>query len=381
MKLILDQAALVAELSVLQGIVDRKAPIEELKNVRLEAKQDGRLVLTATDLEVGVVTQVTADVEEPGEILVEAREFHETMRRMPAGTVELRHPDDRGERKLQVEAERRHFRLPATDTSNYPTLPRKEGEEPTAVISAGTLAEMIRGVIFTITVDDPRYSLGGALWEIESGQLTMVGTDGRRLALRRRPIQVVGDEIPKMIVPRKALAEIQKLAADHEGDAFLWVTPSHLFVQVGDRELETSLKNDTFPDYRKVIPENNDKVFDVDVKELRGALEGVSHLSQEQSRLVRLDLERELLVVSSSNPRGGMGRIELPVEYDGEILSIGFNAQYLVDFLAVVGTEKVRVSLGQPMTQGLFQPVREGGAPEGVEDLYIVMPMALPDAR
>ncbi len=380
MKLILDQAALVAELSVLQGIVDRKAPIEELKNVRLEAKPDGRLVLTATDLEVGVVTQVTADVEEAGEILVEARDFHETMRRMPAGTVELRHPDDRGERKLQVEAERRHFRLPAADTSNYPTLPRKEGE-PTAVLSAATLAEMIRGVLFTITVDDPRYSLGGALWEIESGQLAMVGTDGRRLALRRRPIQVVGDEVPKMIVPRKALAEIQKLAADHDGDAFLWATPSHLFVQVGDRELETSLKNDTFPDYRKVIPQNNDKVFDVDVRELRGALEGVSHLSQEQSRLVRLDLGSGMLVVSSSNPRGGMGRIELPIEYGGSDLSIGFNAQYLVDFLAVVGTERVRVSLGEPMTQGLFQPLRAEDAPEGVEDLYIVMPMALPDAR
>ncbi len=379
MKLIVDQASLVTELSVLQGIVDRKAPIEELKNVRLEARDDNRLVLTATDLEVGVVTQVTADVEEPGEILVEARDLHETMRRMPAGTVDLRHPDDRGERKLQVEAERRHFRLPAADTGNFPTLPRREGEA-TAVIAAPTLAEMIRGVLFTITVDDPRYSLGGALWEIESGQLAMVGTDGRRLALRRRPIQVVGDEVPQMIVPRKALAEIQKLAADHEGDAFLWATPSHLFVQVGDRELETSLKNDTFPDYRKVIPAANDKVFEIDAKEFRGALEGVSHLSQEQSRLVRLDLGKGNLVVSSWNARGGMGRIELPVEYDGGELAIGFNAQYLVDFLAVTGSGRVRVSLGEAMTQGLFQPVREE-TQEGVEDLYIVMPMALPDAR
>ncbi len=380
MKLVLDQAALVTELAALQGIVDRKAPIEELKNVRLEASPEGRLLMTATDLEVGVVTQVAAEVYEPGELLVDARDLHETVRRMPPGSVELRHPDDQGERKLQIEGERRHFRLPAAGTANYPTLPREEGE-PTAVMPAQLLAEMVRGVLFAVTMDDPRYSLGGALWEFSAGQLTMVGTDGKRLSLRERQVQVTGDEERKVIVPRKALAEIQKLAADHDGDAFCWATDTHLFVQVGDRKLETALKSDTFPDYRKVIPANNDKVFEIDTKEFRGALEGVSHLSQEQSRLVKLDLGEGMLVVSGWNARGGIGRIELPVEYGGAPLAIGFNAQYLVDFLAVVGTEKVRVSLGEPMTQGLFEPVREGEAGDPRRDLYIVMPMALPDAR
>jgi DNA polymerase-3 subunit beta len=370
MKIVVNQASLVQELALIQGIIERKSTIPILSNVLLNATENGRLALTATDLDVGFRSAIAAEVDQPGTAAVDARRLHDIARRLPPGEVSMR----LDEGALRIECERIRYKLAIQDAEQFPSLPVKEGK-PSALIRSAHLADMVRRVLFAITTDDPRYSLGGSLWRTTGERLTMVATDGHRLSLTTRALQGVQEEIPDMVVPRKALAEIGKLAAEDEQETYLWSRGGNLFVQVGERELNTHLQELRFPDYDRVIPQQNNKEFRVATGSLRAAIERVSLLSQEQSRLIRLDLSESALVLAAQHHQHGEAREELPVDYEGQAVQIGFNFQYLVDFLAVAGTDEVTVRLGEGMSQGLLEPTRPDD--DEREDLYVVMPMAL----
>jgi DNA polymerase-3 subunit beta len=370
MKFMIDQATLLKELNLLQGIIERKATLPILSNVLVEALEDGKIKLVATDLEIGFRSFIGASVQEGGTTTVHARRLHDIMRRLPAGNVEFAVEDS----ALHLRCERIHYRLATQNPGDFPSLKECAGE-PMAQIPAEPLADMIRRVLFTIKADDPRYSIGGALWEFSGDTLTLVGTDGHRLSLSRRPADVSTDEPIRLVVPHKAMSELQKLTADHEGDAYLWHVHDSLFVRLGSREVHTSLQEQKFPDYERVIPQGNDKIVRVGAEAIRNAVDRVAVLSAESSRLVKMSLDKDALTVSTSNAQTGEAQEELSVAFEGEPFAIGFNAQYLQDFLGVAGTQEVEMSFGQPMGQGLMRPVREEDDPR--EDLYIVMPMAL----
>lgn len=370
MRFVVDQAALLRELTLVQGIIERKATLPSLANIVITATESGQLKILATDLEVGLRTGVAATVEEPGTIAVDAKRIHEIVRRLPHGNLSFREKDG----VLHVNLERIRYRLTTHDTEDYPSLPVKEGN-PAGTIRSSLLAEMVRRVLFAITTDDPRYSLGGALFRLEDGTLLLVSTDGHRLSLTERPAKRLDPEVNDLIVPRKALAEIGKLAADDEADTFFWVQAGTLFVQVGERELNTHLPETRFPDFTRVVPEGNDKIVEVGTADLKNALDRVSVLSQDQSRMVRFSLSPETLALSTEHHQHGAANEELSVDYDGEAIDIGFNAQYIADYLAVAGTETIRLKLGEEMGQGLIEPGR--GDDDDAKDAYVVMPMAL----
>lgn len=371
MKITLDQGVLLRELAMIQGIIEKKATIPILSNVLLTAVEDGRLAIQATDLEVGFRSTVEATVKKPGATAVHARRLHDIVRRLPPGTLDFRQEGG----SLHIECERIRYRLATQDVEQFPSFRTKEGG-PTALLTAEQLEDMIKRVLFAVTAEDPRYTLGGALWELQGDVLTMVATDGHRLALTRRTGQnVAKKEAPPIVAPRKALTELARLAGDHGGDVYFWTTGSTLFAQFGERELWTNLQEQRFPDYRRVLPKGNDKVFEIGAGALREAIERVAVLSLEHTHLVKLELGAGQLRLSSVHQQVGEAQEDLSVEYSGEPLAVGFNAQYLLDFLGAVGTEKVRVSLGKEMGQGLFEPVRDAG--DSREDSYIVMPMAL----
>ena len=373
MKITVDQGSLLRELSLLQGIIERKATLPILANVLLTAHENGKLAIAATDLEIGFRSTIDATVEAPGTATVHARRMHDIVRRLPAGNLGFKLTDS----FLHLQTERIRYKLATQDADQFPSLRTREGK-PMAQLSAATLADMIKRVIFAITTDDPRYSIGGALWELEANALTIVATDGHRLSFCRRPAQRTSKskEVEKLVVPRKAVAELLRLASDHDGEIQLWNSHGNLFAAMGDREISTSLQEPRFPDYNRVIPQGNDRIVEIDRNLLKTAIERVAVLSQEHTHLVKLELQEGMLRVFSQHQQLGEAQEELSVEYTGEPFAIGFNAQYMLDYLAVTGTEKVRVCLGQEMTQGLFQPVRpdEDG---GKVDKYIVMPMAL----
>jgi len=371
MKISLDQGVLLRELNLIQGIIEKKATIPILSNVLLTAQDDGRLALQATDLEVGFRSSVEATVKKAGATAVHARRLHDIVRKLPPGTIQFRQEGN----SLHLECERIRYRLATQEVDQFPSFRTKEGG-PTTLLVAEQLADMIRKVLFAVTSDDPRYTLGGALWEFSGDVVTMVATDGHRLSLSRRTGQNVSKkETPAIVVPRKALSELAKLAAEHGGDVYLWITPSALFAQFGERELWTNLQEQRFPDYRRVLPKGNDKVFEIGVTQFREAIERVSVLSLEHTHLVKFEVGSEMLRLSAVHQQLGEAQEDVSVEFKGEPMAIGFNAQYLLDFLSVAGAEKVRVKLGKEMGQGLFEPVREEG--DNREDTYIVMPMAL----
>lgn len=371
MKIRLDQGALLRELAMLQGIIEKKGTIPILSNVLLTAVEGGRLSILATDLEVGFRSTIEAEIVEPGSTAVHARRLHDIVRKLPPGLVEFRHQSG----SLHIQCERIKYRLATQEVEQFPSFRQKEGG-PTSLLMAEQLADMARRVIYAVTSDDPRYTLGGALWEMQGDVLTMVATDGHRLALTRRTGQNVSKkDLPAIVVPRKALAELARLAGDHDGDMYLWQATGSLFANFGERELWTNLQEQRFPDYRRVLPQGNDKIVEISTAALREAIERVAVLSLEHTHLIKLELATDLLRLSAVHQQLGEAQEELAVEYSGDTLAIGFNAQYLLDFLAVVGTERVRMSLGKEMTQGLFEPVRPQG--DDREDKYVVMPMAL----
>lgn len=370
MKFTIDQTTLLKELNLLQGIIERKATLPILSNVLLEATVDGRLKLVATDLDLGFRAFIGASIDTPGTSTVHARRLHDIMRRLPAGQVEFETDDGH----LHIRCERIRYRLATQDPGEFPALKECSGE-PMAQVPAEHLSDMIRRVLFTIKADDPRYSIGGALWQFTGSSLTLVGTDGHRLSLSRRPADVSDDEERRIVVPLKAMAELQKLTAEHDGDAYLWHVHDSLFVRLGGREIHTSLQEQKFPDYDRVIPKANDKFARVGTEAIRNAVDRVAVLSAESTRLVKFTLDEGTMTISTSNVQMGEAQEEISVDYRGENFAIGFNAQYLQEFLGVAGTSEVELSFGQPMGQGLLKPLRTDGDPR--EDLYIVMPMAL----
>jgi DNA polymerase-3 subunit beta len=370
MKITVDQGTLLRELSLLQGIIERKATLPILANVLLTAREDGRLAIAATDLEIGFRSTVEATVEKPGTTTVHARRMHDIVRRLPPGNLGFRKDDG----FLHLHTERIRYKLATMDAGQFPEMDAREGK-PVATIPAAALADMIKRVMFAITTDDPRYSIGGALWELDDKGITIVATDGHRLSFCRRDARVSAKGTEKLVVPRKAVAELLRLAAEHDDDVEIWHSGGRLFALMGEREVHTSLQEPRFPDYRRVIPEKNDRIVEIDRELLKNAIERVAVLSQEHTHLVKIELEKGCLRVSTQHQQLGEAQEELSIEYSGETFAIGFNAQYVLDYLGVAGSDSIRLCLGEEMGQGLFQPAREGE--DSGRDKYIVMPMAL----
>jgi DNA polymerase-3 subunit beta len=235
---------------------------------------------------------------------------------------------------------------------------------------------MIEKVLFAITTDDPRYSLNGALLLVEGGRLTMVATDGHRLAYVSRPAGEAGSEALKVIVPRKTLNELQKLAEGQETVRF-GQQANQLFFQAGHRMLQSNTLEGKFPNYEKVLPPDNEIHLTLPTGALRDALDRVSLLSTDRSRAVRVALRAGEIELSSSSPEIGEAQETLAVEYEGREVVICFNARYLLDMLGVVGAERVVLKLKDEQTQGLLQPAPEEGAESSEDYRYVVMPMRL----
>lgn len=381
MKVTIDQTALLKELALLQGIIERKATLPILSNTMLTAEENGKLTIVATDLEIGFKSSVAATVSKGGVTTVHARRFHDIVRRLPAGTIGFELKDG----FLHLQTERIRYKLATQQPDQFPSLKKREGDA-IGSIEAPIMADMIKRVMFAITTDDPRYSIGGALWTLDKDGLTMVATDGHRLSICRRPAAIKGKGLEKIVIPRKAIAELARLAGEHGDDARLWHGQGNLFAAMGDREVQTSLQEPRFPDFQRVIPKKNDKSFTIERDALKSAIERVAVLSQEHTHLVKIELDEGMLRVSAQHQQLGDAQQELAIEYSGEQFAIGFNAQYLLDYLAVAGTKDVRVRLGESMGQGLLEPVwpeADGDDPPSIAaakkglDKYIVMPMAL----
>jgi DNA polymerase-3 subunit beta len=372
MELVVRKNELLRELQLFQGIVERKNTIPILANVLIEAKGD-EVRMLATDLEVALRSRCAASVTKAGSLTLPAKKLYEIVKALPDTDVRIEE-DKNG---VKVAADRFDSRMQTLPREDFPTLPEATGAAR-ASLPREALREMVAKTQFAITGEDTRYFLNGALFVLASDSMSLVATDGHRLALvsvKRDPKDSglkAGDEV-KVILPKKTLMELGKLLAESDGEIFYERGENHLFFEVGGRMLISRMIDGQFPAYERVIPKGNDKDIEFERERLTSAVKRVALLSNERSRAVKFEISKGKVEVTSSSSEFGEAREQLAVDYSGPTMAISFNAQYVLDFLNVVETDIVSLSLKDEVSQAVVKPI---GA-EGYDYTYVIMPMRI----
>jgi DNA polymerase III subunit beta len=367
MELVVRKNELLRELQLFQGIIERKNTIPILANVLLEAKGD-EVRMLATDLEVALRSRCQASVAKSGSLTLPAKKLFEIVRALPETDVRIEE-DKNG---VKVAADRFDSRMQTLPREDFPTLPEASGK-PRASLPRNALKEMVAKTQFAITGEDTRFFLNGAKFLLTPKTLTLVATDGHRLAL----VEVAHDcGVPEevgVILPKKTLLELGRLLVEGDGDILFESGENHLFFEVGGRMLISRMIDGQFPAYERVVPKGNDKLLEFERERLTNAVKRVALLSNERSRAVKFEISKGKVEVTSSSSEFGEAREQIPVEYTGAAMTISFNAQYVIDFLNVVETELVSLSLKDETSQAVMKPV----AAEGYDYTYVIMPMRI----
>jgi DNA polymerase-3 subunit beta len=367
MELVVRKNDLLRELQLFQGIVERKNTIPILANVLMEAKGNA-VQLLATDLEVGLRSRCAASVAKGGALTLPAKKLYEIVKALPETDVRI----EQDSSSVTVAADRFDSKMQTLPREDFPTVPEATGEG-LLTLPGKAIRDMIARTQFAITSEDTRYFLNGAQLVLRAANMTLVATDGHRLALVTVPRTGEADSETKVILPKKTLTELSKLLGDDDMEVRYEHGENHLFFHVGDRLLISRKIDGQFPAYERVIPKGNDKRVEFERDRLTSAIKRVALLSNERSRAVKLSIDKGKVEVTSSSPEFGEAHELLNVEYDGTPLQICFNAQYVLDFLSVVQTDSVALELKDEVSQAVMRPV----AAEGYEYTYVIMPMRI----
>src|SRR6476660_281095 len=367
MEFTVSRADLVRELNLSQGVVEKKTTIPILSNVLVEADGD-RVHLTATDLELGIRCSCAARVKKSGAGTIPARRLLDYVRLLPDSDVQVKVGDNHW---ANLVCGRSKTRIAGMSRDSFPELP--EMPETLAEIPIGVLNGMIAKTVFAISTEESRFTLNGALLVLRKGGLVMVATDGHRLAM----VESSGD-LPgvtgayRALLPRKAMAELQKLAADADATSVLRFAgdENHLFFELGGRLLLSRKLTGNFPDFERVLPKEHAHSVAVNRDEFRGAIERVAQFSDERSRGIRVQAAAGELKVHSSVSETGESEDSIAATYDGPAVEIGFNAEYLLNFLRVVTTDEVTFLFKDSHSAGELRP----GGDKAEKYRYVIMP-------
>ena len=371
MELVVRKTDLLRELQLFQGIVERKNTIPILANVLIEAAGD-EVKLLATDLEVGLRSRCNASVAKGGSLTLPAKKLYEIIKALPETDVRIEE-DKNG---VKVAADRFDSRMQTLPREDFPTLPEATGTH-SATLPRDIVRQMVAKTQFAITGEDTRYFLNGALFILRPDSMSLVSTDGHRLALigvPREKAKAKGkavDEEVRVILPRKTLLELGRLLAEGEGDIHYERGENHLFFDIGGRLLISRMIDGQFPAFERVIPKSNDKRVEFDRDRLTNAVKRVALLSNERSRAVKFQIDGGKVEIASSSPEFGEAKEVLMVDYAGPPVTICFNAQYVLDFLGVAETDTVSLEFKDEMSQAVMKPLNA----EGYDYTYVIMPM------
>jgi len=370
MEFTVSRADLVRELNLSQGVVEKKTTIPILSNVLVEADKD-RIILTATDLELGIRCSCPARVKKSGAGTIPARRLLDYVRLLPDADVQLKTLENHW---ASIISGRSRTRIAGMSRESFPELPAMP--PVLAEMPIGVLGAMIGKTIFSISNEESRFTLNAALMVLKKGGLVMVATDGHRLAMVESTEDLPGiTGSYRALLPRKAMAELQKLASDSNPETVVRFSgdENHLFFELGDRLLLSRKLTGNFPDYERVLPKEQPLSVSINREEFRGAIERVAQFSDERSRAIRVQVAPGEMKVYSSVSDTGESEDSIPVAYEGTSVEIGFNAQYLLDFFRAVNSEEVRFLFKDPHSAG---ELRAGG--EKTDHYrYVIMPMRI----
>ena len=370
MKVTIERAALVKALGHVQSVVERRNTIPILSNVLLQAG-DGKLILTATDLDIEVQEEAAAHTDSEGATTVSAVTLFEIVKRLPDGAqVSLAMLSDEG--RLEVTSGRSRFVLAVLPDADFPSL---AGDNLDVQFSMPTddLRRLLDKARFAMSQEETRYYLNGvyfhAVTDLDAPVIRVAATDGHRLARLEAPLPKGADAMPGVIVPRKAVAELGRLLDSADEMVEIGLSNSKVRFEFGAGRLTSKLIDGSFPDYERVIPKDNPYTLKLDNKIFAQAVDRVSTVSADRTKSVKLAIDKDQLRLAVNNPEAGSAFEELSVDFDGEPTEVGFNARYLMDIAQQVESESAVFRLSDPSSPTV---IFDEGDPHA---LYVLMPL------
>jgi DNA polymerase III subunit beta len=371
MEITVSKFELLRELTATQGVVERKTTIPILSNYLFEAAGD-KLSLTATDLDLSLRTSCSAKVKKEGSCTIPARKLHDYVKLLPDAEITIKLLDNHW---VSIRCGRSNTKMVGMAKANFPTLPVFPNAG-VVKIPAQVLRNLIAKTGFAIANEESRYTLNGGLMMIKPESITMVATDGHRLAHVERSgekFEGVSGEM-KTLIPKKAMDELKSLLDSTDVESIDFAKDeSTLYFRIGPRLLTSRQLTGQFPNFEAVLPKDNSKSINLHGDELGSAIARVAQFADERSRAVRLKLENGELKLSASSSETGESEDSIETDYKGESLTIGFNAQYIIDFLKAAGHGDVKLELKDSQSAGQLRPAES----EDYKYRYIVMPMRI----
>jgi len=371
MEIVVSRNDLLRELTATQGVVERKTTIPILSNFLLEAAGE-KLAITATDLDLSLRTSCPAKVKKEGSCTIPARKLHDYVKLLGDGEITIKLLENHW---VSIRSGRSNTKMVGMARANFPALPNFPAAD-IVKIPAQVLRTLIAKTIFAISNEESRYTLNGALMVLKPESITMVATDGHRLAHienSNAKFKVSGEL--KTLVPKKAMAELNSLLQSSDAEEVEFARDeSTLFFRVGGRLLTSRQLTGQFPNYEAVLPKDNNKMVTVGCEELSSAIQRVAQFADERSGAIRMKLEKNEIKISSSSTETGESEDTIETTYAADPVTIGFNSQYLLDFLKATSGGEVRIEFKDAQSAGQLRPSDNG---DEYKYRYIVMPMRI----
>lgn len=362
MKFKVEKTILLNGIQTVQNVITSKSALPILSNILLETQQD-KLRLTATDLDIGISCVIPVDIQEAGAITIPAKRFGDIIKELPTDSVSI---STKKNNQVTINTDSCEFKIMGLSKEEFPKLPEFQNKEAVRLDQAA-LKEMLGLVSFAVSYDEARYILNGILFKIIKNNLTLVATDGKRLAVVEKKLNQSLDKDVQMVVPVKTIHELNRNLKE-DGELSVILGNNQVLFDLGSAIVISRLIEGEFPDYRQVIPPVVESKMKVNRGEFLLAVKRAALLATPDYQAIKLEVFKNKLVVSKSTPDIGESREEIPVEYKGRELVIGFNPGYLIDVLKNLHNEYLELELSDSEKPGV---VRTDGY------VYIVLPMRL----
>jgi len=357
MEFVIKQSVLKDELGFVQGIVEKKSTIPVLSNILIESIGENNIRIVGTDLDVTIRCEAEADIKKAGSMCIQARKLFDIVRLLPDADVHFTKDENEW---VKLNCGKSNFRLAGVSREQFPEVPNFKSAP--MKLSADIFNHFIQNTAFAITNEQSRFTLSGAKFMIDGGMARMVTTDGHRLAFIEKKLNTEATEAMDALIPKKALMELTKIARDAKGEVSFGEDPNHIYFEVNGRLLITRKLSGTFPNYEMVIPKDNDKKAIFDAEEMKNAIRRVSLMADERTRSIRMTVRTNEIEIGAQSSEEGEASEKVVADYSGDEVEVGFNSQYLQEFLNVVGSGEAEASdITEKETDGETVRVKETG--------------------
>lgn len=367
MHLMVSKTTLLKELNFIQGVVEKKNTIPILSSLLLESS-NGSLSIKGTDLDVSISTICEAEVSAVGAVCIQAKKLFEIIRALPEAEIEIKCGEND---QVSIICERSRFKMLGQPKSNFPEIPAFK--ETLGHIPSNLFRTFISRTIFAATNEESRYALNGARFELSGEGLRMVATDGHRLSYIEKKGDFVSDFKVEAIIPKKTLTELVKLSSETEDTVEFGKDENHLFFKLGKRVLVSRVLSGQFPNYEMVLPKENKNSFVIESQRIAAATRRVALMADERSHAIKFEIGADQLNITAQSSDVGEAGETLPIQYAGDPITSGFNAQYVNDFFGVVNEGEVCFSFKDGNSQVQLQSL----ADTEYDFRYVIMPMRI----